>query len=83
MHVRFNQFLESQNCYYPFQCGFRLSFSSNNALMSIVESIRAQLDKGHLVTGVFIDLKKALATVDRNILTQKPKCYGVRGIAKD
>ena len=38
--------------------------------MSTVENIQAQLDNGHFITGVFIDLKKAFDTVDHNILTQ-------------
>lgn len=58
--IRFNQFLESQNYYYPFQCVFSLNFLTNNALMSLAESIQAQLDNEHLVAGVFIDLKKFL-----------------------
>ena len=31
--------LTTHNCYYPFQFGFRLNFSTTNALMFIVENI--------------------------------------------
>ena len=36
--------------------------------MSIAENIQNQLDDGKYSAGVFVDLKKAFATVDHNIL---------------
>ena len=83
IHLRLNLFLETRNCYYPFQFGFRLNFSTNNALMSIVENIQTQLDDGKYSAGVFVDLKKAFDTVDHNILLKKLDYYGVRGIANE
>ena len=49
MYIRPNQFLEFQDCYYPFQFGFCLNFSTNNALMSIVANVQTQLHNGHFV----------------------------------
>ena len=46
IHLRLNLFLETCNCYYLFQFGFRLNFSSNDALMSIIENIQTQFDDG-------------------------------------
>ena len=83
IHLRFNLFLETRNCYYPFQFSFRLNFSTNNALMSIVENIQTLLDDGKYSAGVFVDLKKAFDTVDHNILLKKLDYYGVRGIANE
>ena len=82
MHQRFNFFLEQCNCYYPFQFGFRLNYSTNSALMSIVENIQTQLDNGEFPIGVFVDLRKAFDTVDHRVLLQKLEHYGVRGISK-
>ena len=82
MHKRLDFFLEQYNCYYPFQFGFRLNYSTNSALMSIVENIRTQLDNGEFAAGVFVDLRKAFDTVDHRILIQKLEHYGVRGISK-
>ena len=83
IHLRISLFLEIRNCYYPFQFGFKLNFSTNNALMSIVENIQTQLDDGKYSAGVFVDLKKAFDTADHNILLKKLDYYGVRGIANE
>ena len=83
IHCRLNPFLEQNNCLYPFQFGFRLNYSTNNALMTIVESIQKQLDAGNYTVGVFVDLKKAFDTVDHNILLEKLDYYGIRGVAKN
>ena len=56
IHLRLNFFLETRNCYYSFQFGFKFNFSTNNALMSIVENIQTQLDDGKYSAGVFVDL---------------------------
>ena len=37
--------------------GFRLNYSTNNALIAIVESMKKQLDAGNYTTGIFADLK--------------------------
>ena len=51
--------------------------------MTIVESIQKQLNAGNYTAGVFVDLKKALDTVDHNILLEKLDYYGIRGVAKN
>ena len=83
MHKRLNVFLEKKQIYYNFQFGFRSNFSTNNALLSIVESIQSHLDKNKFCAGVFVDLKKAFDTVDHHILLQKLEHYGIRGVANE
>ena len=83
IHSRLNLFLEQNNHLYPYQFGFQIDYSTNNALMTIVERIEKQLDPGNYTVGVFVDLKKAFDRVDHNILLQKLDYYGIRGVVKD
>ena len=83
MHTRIYDFLEQSNVFYKFQFGFRKKYSTNHALLSIVEEIRESLDNKSFACGVFIDLEKAFDTVNHNILLGKLEHYGIRGIAND
>ena len=81
--LRLNLFLEPRNSYYTFQLGLRLNFSTNNALISVVENIQTQLDDGKYSAAVFVDFKKAFDTVDHNILLNKLDYYGVNRIPNE
>ena len=43
IHSRLNYFLEQHNHFYPYQFGFRIDYSTNNALMAIAERIQNSL----------------------------------------
>ena len=83
IHLRLNLFLETRNCCYPFQFGFRFNFSTINALMSTIENTQNQLNDGKYSAGVFADLKKVFDIVGHNILLKKLDYHGVRGIANE
>ena len=67
IHKRLNVFLEKKQICCNFQFGFRSNFSTNNALLSIVESIQSHLEKNNFCARVFVDLKKAFDTIDHHI----------------
>ena len=81
MYNRLNNFLNASEIIYKFQFGFRKHYSTNHALLSIVEQIRSALDKNMFSCGVFIDLEKAFDTVNHEILLSKLNHYGIRGVA--
>ena len=56
--------------------------STSMAIMELVENITTAMDNGKFTIGVFIDLKKALDTVDHSILVTKRDHYGIRGVEK-
>ena len=83
MHERIYAFLNSFDCIYEHQFGFRNKHSTNHALVSLTEDIRSALDNNEIACGVFIDLQKTFTTVSHDILLHKLNHYGIRGIAND
>ena len=81
MHTRIYDFLDKSEVFYELQFGFRKKYSTNHALLNIMEEIRSKLDNKTFSCGVFIDLEKAFDTVNHNILLHKLRHYGIRGVA--
>ena len=83
IYSRIYDFLVHNNLLYSKQYGFRSSYSTNHALVSITEKIKTLLDSGYFVCGIFIDLEKAFDTVNHEILCDKLNYYGLRGKVND
>jgi len=81
MFNRIERFLDDHNLIYKYQYGFRKNYSTNHALLSIVEEINKSLDNKSFACGVFVDLQKAFDTVDHKILQSKLAHYGINGFA--
>ena len=80
---RIETFLTDFDIIYKLQFGFRKKYSTNHALLSIVEQIRSNLDNRTFSCGVFVDLEKAFDTVNHKILLAKLDHIGIRGIANN
>ena len=81
MYSRIYRFLTKKNLIYNKQFGFRSNYSTNHAIISLTEEIKSYLDTGHMVCGIFLDLKKAFDTINHGILLKKLYVYGFRGIS--
>ena len=81
MYNRVEQFLIDSDIIYKFQFGFRKKYSTNHALLSIVEKIKSNLDNKNFACGVFVDLQKAFDTVYHKILLAKLSHCGIKGNA--
>ena len=81
MYTRLEDFLKTSEILYKFQFGFRKTYLTNHALLSIVEKNRNSLDKNMYTCGIFIDLEKAFDTVNHQIILSKLNHYGIRGVA--
>ena len=64
--------------FFPKQFGFQVNSSTHHAILNLTEDILTSFEKGQFTLGVFIDLSKALDTVNRNILLQKLEFYGIK-----
>ena len=62
------------------QYGFRKNSSTEIAISDIYDKILDAVDKKRICCTVFIDLAKAFNTVDPEILVEKLRSYGVRGL---
>ena len=67
IYSRIYSYLVKHNIIFTKPLGFRSNYSTNHALLSIIEHIREFIDSGCYVCGVF-DLEKAFDTVNHNIL---------------
>ena len=83
MYKRVYNFLTENNIIYDLQFGFRQKLSASHTLINLTENIRRTLDEGYIGCGIFVDLQKALDTVDHEIMLSKLDYYGIRGISNN
>ena len=76
-------FLQKHALLYQYQYGFWKSYSMTLALIEIVDGIKSYIDKGEIVMGSYLDLKKAFDTVNHPILFDKLEHYRIRGAPLD
>ena len=77
------KFCEKKSIISGDQYGFRSNRSCIDAILSITEFIRTEIDGKSPGQVCFIDLQKAFDTLDHNILLQKMEKYGYRGPIHD
>ena len=64
---------------YPKQLGFQKGLSTDRALLQLVDQIYESFERNEYTIEVFIDLSKALDTINHNILLKKLEIYGISG----
>ena len=71
-------FLEESNILNDNQFVFRRNHSTSHAIICLVEKVAKALDKGKIVVGLMIDLKKAFDGICYKTLMKKLYAYGIR-----
>ena len=83
MYDRGKAFVTKHDLLCSSQHGFRESYTTEHALLDIVNKIQTNMDAKLFSRGIFIDFKKGLDTVDHEILLHKLSHYGIRGIVNN
>ena len=79
MYKHLINFVYKNDIFYKYQFGFRRQHSTNHAVITLVQKITNALDKGKVMVGCFLHIKKAFDTVNHRILISKLRKYGIRG----
>ena len=72
------QYLTVNSLLHANQHGFRAKSSTELALNELVDRIYSQLDEKKIPIAIFMDLSKAFATIDHEILITKMEHYGIK-----
>ena len=80
---RLYEFLDKQNILNHHQYGFRQRLSTYMTILELTDHIHRGFERNEFTIGVFVDVRKAFDTVDHQVLIEKHKCYGIRGIPLD
>jgi hypothetical protein len=73
-------FLTKKKVIYDHQFGFRKCYSTEQAILEIIDNIKTSIDNNEITCGLFLDFSKAFDTVNHQILLSKLYKYGMRGI---
>jgi len=71
LHGRLTSFLEASGFLYRKQFGFRKKSGTHTATFELLNKMLLDIDKGRVVSAIFLDLMKAFDCVDQGILLKK------------
>ena len=61
------------------QFGFRKGHSTSHVIITLVDKVSKSLDKGNIVGGVYLDIRKAFDSISHQILLDKLHKIDIRG----
>lgn len=73
-------YVEMNNIFYEYQSGFRKNYNCETAFQYILNEWKEKSDNNMFTVVVFLDLKRAFETINREKLIKKLENYGLSGI---
>ena len=80
MHKRLNSILDRYNILYKHQYGFQRGKSTEHAILDLHTNIIKAVESREKSCSILLDFAKAFDTVNRDIILEKLKYYGIRGL---
>ena len=77
IYTQLFQYLTVNSLLHANQYGFRAKYSTELALIELIDRIYSQLDEKKIPIAIFMDLSKAFDTIDHDILICKMEHYGI------
>lgn len=74
-------YIEGNNILTCFQAGFRAKNSCESALQTVLANWKDSLKDNMIIGALFLDLRRAFETIDRQMLLLKMERYGIQGKA--
>lgn len=80
VYQQLENYLETNRLISARQSGFRKGHSCESLLNLVVTNWKMAVNEGKVIVAVFLDLRRAFETVDRSILIDKLRAYGIGDI---
>ena len=77
LYNQISEYLEKESILSEYQFGFRSCHSTTTTLIACTNEWYVNMDRGHYNLVVFLDIKEAFDTVNRDILLNKLEMYGL------
>ena len=79
VHHQLSEYFNANNLFLGNQSGFRRGHSCETAIQLTITKWKLLIDKDKYVIAIFLDLKRAFETINRELLMEKFKYYGIGG----
>ena len=81
VYNQLSHFLEKENILFKHQFGFRINYSTEQAIVELTDNLKMKIDSNEAICSIFLDLSKAFDTVKHQILLQKLYRYRIHGVS--